>query len=201
MVHTDIDRFTILDRLPEILPIEEDSVISRYVEAGTEEFEVVDERVDDVITAHQVDQASGRELDRIGAMFGQLGRRGGRTDDEYRSYLRSIVRSFNGRGSRSGLKFAIASAVRGDPEDIEIEEDFQNLEYTIVIEDVDASFLSATINELAELADPSGVDLDEAIIVTEGTEILIIGGDSTIIAQSVGLGGDILTLDGQSTLG
>jgi hypothetical protein len=177
------------------------SVLSRYVEAHDEEFESLNEDIITIISNRQVVNAEGEELDRIGAIFGQLGKRSGRNDSDYRAYLRSIVDSFGGRGSRAGLRFAIASAVGTTPDNIEIRENVSELSYTILINNVDTEFISTSIDELADLADPSGVELEEAIIITDGIDIEIVGGSSSIDTQSTGLGGGTLTLDGNSTLG
>lgn len=108
------------------------------------------------------DRLSG-DLDRIGAYFGQLGKRRGRSDNDYRAYLKSIVQSFSGRGTIDGIKFAVSSGFGGavDAEDIIIDEDFVKNEYDIEINDFgDTSDINVeTVNEMAELADPSGVKL------------------------------------------
>lgn len=191
----------ILGRLSELLPREEDSVFRRYVESHEEALDEVDESIDSAITAHQVNQASGVQLDRIGALFGELGRRRGRTDNEYRQYLRSVVRSFNGRGSVGGLKFAIAAAIGGESENVIIREDFENLEYSIEITGVDTSFLTSAINDLAELADPSAVKLAETILILDSENIVIDETGTTVTNTQNGLGSQTLTLDGNSTLG
>lgn len=177
------------------------SVMSRYLSAHDDEFDAYNDDLLDVIQSHQIDNATGDDIDRIGALFGQLGARQGRTDDVYRSFLKSIVDSFSGRGSRSGLKFAIAAAVGGEPSDIQIVENVEELSYTVRITNVDTDFLTSAVNELAELADPSGVELREAIILTGDSEIGVESSPSTATSQTVGLGGNTLTLDGNSTLG
>lgn len=98
------------------------------------------------------------DLDRIGAIFGELGRRRGRADDEYASFLRSVVQSFSGRGTVSGIRFAVASGLGADPESIEIIEDFKNNSYIIGIEQPFPPHNLVTLTDLGELADPSGVN-------------------------------------------
>lgn len=178
-----------------------ETIVSRYTEAHDEEFEEIEQQIEHVIESRQIDNATGDELDELGAIYGQLGLRRGRDDDEYRVYLKSIVDAFNGRGSLGGLKFAIASSIGTSTDNIEIIEDFENLKYSIQISNVDASFMSSAINDLAELADPSVVQLDEAIIILADGEMRLVGDPATTTDESTGLGGDTLTLDGNSTLG
>lgn len=98
------------------------------------------------------------DLDRIGALFGELGRRRGRADDEYATFLRSVVQSFSGRGTVSGIRFAVASGLGTEPEQIEIIEDFENNSYEIAIEQPFPPHELITLTELGELADPSGIN-------------------------------------------
>ena len=177
------------------------SVLARYLEAHDEEFANLEADIVQIISAKQIDEAQGEEIDRVGAIFGQLGRRQGRNDTDYKAYLKSIVESFSGRGSRSGLRFAIAAAVGTTVDNIEIQENKRELSYTVIVSNVDTDFISTSINELADLADPSAVELEEAVIVTTGSEIIIEGGGTVIEAETTGLGGGTLTLDGNSTLG
>lgn len=178
-----------------------ETIINRYTSAHDDELSDLGDAVDAVIESRDIDRADGDDLDELGALFGELGRRRGRDDQDYRIYLKSVVQSFNGRGSRSGLKFAIASAIGTDPENIEITERFSELEYDIQILNVDTPFISSAVNDLAELADPSVVRLGEAIIVFDVGGIEVGGGDSEIVEDEVGLGGGTLTLDGNSQLG
>jgi hypothetical protein len=177
------------------------AIIARYLEAHDEEFEQLDEDIGQTIALHQVENATSDDLDRIGALFGELGNRQGRSDSEYRAFLESIINSFSGRGSRAGLKFAIAAAVSGEPEDVVIDENFEENEYSVRIDNVDTDFITSAVNDLAELADPSGVELVEAIILTDGNTLTADTTDSTVVTTEIGLGGGTLTLDGSSTLG
>lgn len=178
---------------------EYESILARYAESHDEQMDLISDDFEEIVSIRQVDNASLDELDRIGALFGALGRRQERSDPDYRAYLKSVLSSFEGRGSRSGLKFAIAAAIDGSPDDITIVEDIENLSYTIEIETIQGGVLSGAINDLAELADPSGVELEDAVILTEGEE-LVISGSSSTTTSAVGLGGGTLTLDGNSQL-
>jgi len=177
------------------------TIINRYTLAHGDEFESFGDMVDTTISSHEIDNASGDDLDRIGAIFGELGKRRSRDDQDYRIYLKSVVQSFNGRGSLQGLRFAIASAIGTDSNNIEIIERFDQLEYDVQIFNVETPFISSAINDLAELADPSVVELGEAVIVFDAGGIVLNGGDSTVVAETTGLGGETLTLDGNSQLG
>lgn len=188
-----------------------ETILSRYLRAHDEQIGVenddgelisgLEKDIVSVVESRQINNAVDEDLDRIGAIFGQLGKRQGRNDNDYRAYLKSIVESFSGRGSRAGLKFAIAAAVGTTPDNIEIQENIEDLSYTVIVSNVDTEFISTSIDELADLADPSGVELEEAIITVEGNEIIIEGSSSTLENQVTGLGGSTLTLDGNSTLG
>lgn len=187
----------ILDIMPRVLPRESDSVIKRYTDAHVDEFSNVETLNEEAVTRKQIDNATGDDLDRIGAIFGALGRRRGRTDSEYRQFLKSIATSFGGRGSVQGLKFAVASGITGaDASDIVINEDFENNSYDVEITG-GGTYYGPTVQDLAELADPSCVELGTISIAAGGEEIIIGVSASTVTSDS-GLGGD--SLDGTSTL-
>jgi hypothetical protein len=150
----------VLERFPSILPRESDSIIYKYTDAHAAELEEIQKIIDDAITSSQVNNATGDDLDRIGAFYDQLGERRSRTDAEYRTFIKSIPDSFGGNGTIDGVKFAVASAVTdATKDDIEITEDFQNNTYDITITG-GTSYNQATVEEIADLADPSGVELD-----------------------------------------
>ena len=180
-----------------------ESIMSRYVTAHYETVADLEPDIETAIESHQIEKASGDDLDRLGALFGELGKRRGRSDAEYRAFLKSIVQSFRGRGTKPGMKFAIAAGIGTDPENIVIEEDFQQVGYEIRVETDDTSFLSSAINDMAELADPSGVALlSPPIIVLNGeTALFSVSQESTVVEETVGLGGGLMSMDGGSTLG
>lgn len=182
------------DFLPEVFELENDQlVITRYIDAHHTEFEGYDGAISYVELSRYVNEAQGGDLNRIGRLFGQLGARGDRGRTEYRTYLSNLINSFNARGTVSGLRFAIAAAASTDPENIIIEEDFLNNEYEISIVDTDSSFLSSAINDLAELADPSAVELSAPpVIITAGDEVEMTSTESTVIETTTGLGSGVL---------
>jgi hypothetical protein len=176
-------------------------IISRYLESHDAEVDTTDAFINSAIVSHQVDKASGKNLNRIGALFGELGKRRGRSDPEYRTFLKSIVQSFSGRGTVPGLKFAIAAGVGTDPENVTISEDFTEVGYSIQIEGVDTSFLTGVISDLADLADPSGVELlAPPVVVLPAGEIEFETPGSQVVSSTEGLGSGTLTLDGDSQL-
>jgi hypothetical protein len=176
-------------------------VIERYLLGHDEEVGTLDDLIEDAIDSRQVSQASGANLDRIGSLFGELGKRRGRSDAEYRTFLRSIVQSFKGRGTVPGLRFAIAAGIGTDPDNVIIQEDFEEVGYSVRVENVDTSFLSGVIADLAQLADPSGVELlAPPVLVLEPGEIGFQTPGSQAVDSSEGLGSGTLTLEGNSQL-
>lgn len=176
-----------------------ESVISRYIGEYEGELNTVDIITEDVIDSHQVEEVDLSDLDQIGKLFGELGKRRNRSDKEYKNYLTSIVEAFNGRGSVSGIKFSVAGAVGVQPEDVEVVEEFERNAYRINITDDTVSPDENVIRELAELADPSGIgykdiitydDLGSDLIIASGTfsydkkQIIVLGktdlGDQTL---------------------
>lgn len=148
----------IRDLFPEFIPTQEEGTnVYRYVRAHDEELEEFAERVDQTKHNRYVNQASGRDLDRIGAMFGTVGLRSGRTDQQYRQWLKSIVPVFSGRGEIVSVKRAISNS-QGIPEDeVTIEENFETNSFTVELENWD-DHTTATIDEIANTASPSGVE-------------------------------------------
>jgi len=134
------------------------SILDRYIEGHEEEINTVDEKRQRSIDDRFVDRATGTELEEIGSLFGSLGERRGRDDNEYRLYLKSLVQSFSGRGRKDDLKFAVASAFGSGSASFRIEENFEEVEYTIELDDWPPHKVG-TLVELLELADPSGVEL------------------------------------------
>lgn len=191
----------IIDYFPEVFPrFKDDGSISNfghYVNAHEEEVRKFDADLSYVKKSRQIDNATERDLDRIGAKYGELGKRRDRDDDEYSTYLKGVVQSFKGRGTKPGLKYAISSAINTDVDNIIIEEDFDNNQYDIRIEDTEVGFLSSVVNDVAELADPTGVKLASPPVVTlEGADISIEASESRLIESTSGLGSDGVTLDG-----
>lgn len=193
---------TVDSYLPDVFPTEEElRVITRYIDAHEVEFNGVDGAMSYTKLSHFVQEADGNDLERVGRLFGQLGEKGTRSVAEYRTFLSNLINSFNARGTVSGLRFAIAAAASTDPDNIVIKEDFVNNEYEISIVDTDSEFLSSAVNDLAELADPSAIELAAPpIIIITGDEIELTSNESSVIETTAGLGSNTLSLDGDKTL-
>lgn len=146
------------EQFPRPLPRDPDSLFRGWVEAHQDSFNEFDRSLEEIAITHRITEATGTDLDRVGEQFGRIGRRRGRGDEEYRAFLLSIVPSFQGRGTVSGLKFAVGAGVLADADEVYIEEFFDENEYSVEVGDWIAHDVT-TIHELAELADPSGVAL------------------------------------------
>jgi len=165
-----------------------DSIISRYLDASEEQFDVVISKVDESLSSKLVDSATGDDLDEIGKLFGPIiGRRAARSDEQYRVYLKSIVQSFISRGTIGGVKGAIAAATIVGPEDISVQEFFDDNEFSVSISlEAEAEFTNvitgSVIEDVADLAAPSGVrlrlvkfapeDAQEDIAIIDSTEVI-----------------------------
>jgi len=124
-------------------------------------------------------------LDRVGALFGDVGERSGRNDVDYRQYLQSLVEAFRGTGEKKSIRKVVGSAIvlssieqddvlkRGQIDDellteetslelataaqnVEVEENFEELEYDLRLSDWDVHAVSSLV-DIANVADPSGV--------------------------------------------
>lgn len=136
-----------------------DSIIKRYLDSNERELDSVDEQLTAVINGKFIDEASNGDLDEIGKLFGNpIGKRQGRDDEAYAAYLKSVVQSFVSRGTPNGIKLSVSAATGLNVEDITIEEDFVNNEYAVLIEPT-TSVRGDIIEQVAEIADPSGVEL------------------------------------------
>ena len=175
-------------------------IVARFVEAQEEEFEDTEQMFDNLIQSKFVDRAKDEELDMIGEVFGQLGERRGKNDNEYRVYLKSVVQSLVSRGTRDDIKTAIAATTGIKQSDIEISEDFENVAYDVVIP-LNIDHKASTVAEIAELADPSGVKFGrirytphkEAVAIDDGmsvSESFEIGPDTMVVDEILGLDDD-----------
>lgn len=198
---TQVINSSIFDYLPSVFPRDNGRIIDRYIDAHNAEFTGFDAAISYTKLSRQVQEADGSDLDRIGRLFGPLGSRGARNSSEYRTYLTNLINSFNARGTVAGLKFAIAAAANTDPENVTLDEDFENNEYEISIEQTESDFIGSSVNQLAALADPSAVELSAPpVVITTGDEVRLTSNESSVIETTEGLGANTLTLDGGSTL-
>jgi hypothetical protein len=146
------------------------SVLNRYITAGEQELELVENSMSLTRQKKVIDSATGEELDRIGDLFGVLGDRGDRDDIEYRTFLKSIVKSFISRGTVNDIITALSAATDVPPEDITINEDFTKNEYEVEIL-AQTAVRGSIIEDVTEIADPSGVDLSTTRFVIPTDEI------------------------------
>jgi len=150
---------------------ESDSILKRYLAASDEELATTQEAVVESVNGKFIDTASGDELDYIGNLFGEvIGARRGRVDSDYRAYLKSVVQSFVSRGTISGIKTAIAAATGADIENISINENFDDNTYEVVVIP-ETPIAGSTIEEIAEIADPSGVEQSLTRFTPEDDEV------------------------------
>jgi hypothetical protein len=179
-----LDLGELIENFPYVIPRDPASVIKRYIDAHDDEIETFEDKLDEVMDSHQIDNATGDELDEIGKIFGRLGKREGRDDQDYRIYLKTIVQAFNGRGTVPGIISAVAAGLGEPEENIEVTEDYQNLEYDIIIKDW-PSHKGSTVEELADLADASVAQLNKTIYKIEEDETGISDTINTTVSTKV----------------
>lgn len=149
--------------LPFPLPRDPDATVRRWAEAHQDLFSTYDRDIEQIQRSYRITDATGDDLDEIGERFGRIGVRRGRGDEEYRQLLMSIDSAFSGRGTPRGVRFAVGAGVRADPdEEVTITEHFDDLAYSLAIQNWTGHRVS-TIHELADLADPSGVNLRKPV--------------------------------------
>lgn len=165
-----MDADKLLDRFPEVIDTGPDSTLRKFIETHQAESDDFVEHLNSVQSSHFIDQAEGEELDRIGAIFGPLGDRGERGDQEYRAYLKSIVQAYRGAGTVPAIKKAVAAGIGVDEGDVVIEEDFENLSYRIKLSDWNGHE-GSTIEELADLADASVAQLQRTHYIIDTEEL------------------------------
>lgn len=136
----------------------------QWVAAHQDLLSDYDADIEQIRQSHRITEATGDDLGEIGESFGRIGVRRGRGDEEYRQLLMSIDSAFGGRGTPRGVRFAVGAGVRADPdEEVTITEYFDQLAYSLAIENWTGHRVS-TVHELADLADPSGVQLNPPIV-------------------------------------
>jgi len=166
--------------------------ILRYIEAFDNDLSAIESAIGNLKDAKSVETADNQELDFIGSWFDEIGERRGKSDREYRRFLRSLVQAFQGTGTKFDIKLAVAAAVNTDPENVVIDEDFEETAITVTIDDED-SIVSGAVNEMIEIAKGAGIELESSPIVkTPGTTL---DDDITVTYQTTvieGLGSGVL---------
>ena len=153
------------DRVPYPFSQDDNGTLQQWLAELQVEAGDVDVAIDAVLESVQPQAASGRTLDELGRDFGPLGRRRGRDDPQYRSFLLGLVAAFDGRGTLPGLETAIAAGVLATVDDISIAEDFDTQQYEVTLKnEAWSAHQSGTIRSLADLADPSVVELREPVL-------------------------------------
>jgi hypothetical protein len=149
-----------------------ESIISRYIAPAVDQFETVDDELSAAIESKFIDTAEGSELDRIGELFGVLGKRRGRDDTQYRLFLKSAARSFVSRGTVSSIKMAVSAATDVPIEDITINENFENSTYELVVIP-NTPVRSSVLDQITEIADPSGVEKSRSRFTLDDENVTI----------------------------
>lgn len=201
------------DRLPSLFPLlDDESRLKIIVDALDDELRELEQDIEAVQDSLFVETADGQSLDLIGDDFGQIGERRGRDDQAYRQFLQSIVPAFDGRGTERDVEVAVAAGIASSPDDVDLIQDFDNQEYEVVLKNAAwTAHQSGTVRELADLADPVGVDRVDPVHNELPTASVGIGSGSTVINSGteletaiVGIGaGDTTheTINSEDTLG
>lgn len=136
----------------------EPNVVS-YLSQHNAELDSVSDDLEQVFANKSVESAESQALDLLGNQYGAFGDRRGRTDSEYRAYLRSLFPAFSARGTRDDIKLAV-SATTGVPEsDITVFEDTDAVGIEVAITAGTIVEASSQLSEVINLALPSGVEL------------------------------------------
>lgn len=165
--------------LPEPKP-EGGSIRESWHEAHDVELDNIDNRLESIKDSFDIREATGIELDLKGDKYGRLGLRRGRDDDDYRSYLLALNSAFEGRGTESGVELAIAAGILTSSQNVELIQDFDMLEYEVVLYDWQPHN-SSSVRELAELADPVSVTQREPVHNILATNEFTISTGNTVI--------------------
>lgn len=145
------------DRLPDALPIFRDSKIAVIIESIQSQITEFQSDITLVQQSLFIESATGQSLELIGDEFGQIGKRRGRDDERYRSFLQGLVPIFRGRGTERDVEVAVAAGVVTERDNIDLRQDFGNNEYEVELFDWSAH-QSGVVRELSQLADPVAVD-------------------------------------------
>lgn len=169
-----------------------ESIISRYADANDEQLAHVEAQYDSIRDSHYVDGAGTIGLNLQGAMFGQLGKRNNRSNSEYRALLRTIVSIFSGRGTRSGMKEAVGIALGIDTEYVKITEDYEQVGFKVDLINLNQSVETTILNELIDLARPSGSELLEPPVIRFGGDLGLQSQGFSVVTDEDGLDSDTL---------
>lgn len=164
MINRSSDDAPLGERIPRPLSKDPDSNLQQWLAELQAAADNLDASVDTARKSSQIRNASNEALDEIGKDFGPLGKRRGRGEEQYRSFLLSLVAAFDGRGTAPGIRTAVAAGILAHVDDVALIEDEDALEYEVVLENAAwAPHSSSTVRELADLADPSVVQQREPV--------------------------------------
>lgn len=175
-----------------------ESIASRYTGAFDADMDTFGERITEASESKSVSSAEGRSLSLVGSQFGEIGQRRNRSDDEYRRFLRSVVSAYSGRGTKDDVKFAVAAATGGDPENVRIEENTDVVGFEVYIEDFGQVEYTSSLEELVDIASPSGVELLRPPVMEVVGGGAVAGGTPSTVTTNETLGSTTL---GDSELG
>lgn len=169
------------ERLPSILPIfREGSDLGVVVDAIADAFDTFGIDTDDVQESLFVETAEGQSLDLIAEELSIVARRRGRSDEQYRQFIQGLVPAFDGRGTETDVRVAVAAGVSFDRSEVDLRQDFQNREYEVELFDWIAHD-SSTTRTLADLADPVAVDrIDPVYLFSDPGRVRLAGGAAVI---------------------
>lgn len=154
---------TLRERLPSPFPLYEESTdFEPWLSAHQSEVDELQQEIVQVMKEVHVGTATGFELDLIGREYGVLGRRRGRDDPTYRSYLISLVASFRGRGTIPGVKEAISSGLVVDRDAVELIEDFTANKYEVKLTNW-TEHRTGVVHTMADLSDPLAIERREPL--------------------------------------
>jgi len=185
MLDRDRDAATGLgERIPYPFPQDDNTTLQQWLAELQAEADSVDAALDTVVKSVQPRGADSQALDELGRDFGPLGRRRGRPDDQYRSFLLGLVAAFDGRGTPPGVRTAIAAGVLATVGDVSLLEDFNAQEYEVVLEnEAWSAHRSGTVRDLADLADPSVVQLRDPVHNRLGPTVVRVGAGTTELSE------------------
>jgi hypothetical protein len=172
---------TLKDRLSPVFAIfRENAILRVIIESIQAEFDQLESDTEAVEDSLSIESATGQSLDLIADEFGNVGRRRGRSDSQFRQFLQGLEPAFDGRGTEQDVAVAVAAGVVESPADVNLRQDFTDRSYEIELFEFEAH-ASTTVRDLAELADPVSVDrVDPVHLFTDPARIVIATDDATV---------------------
>lgn len=152
-----------------------DSVMGRILDSIEGETEEIESNIEFARKQKNIETASGDSLDRIGKLFGAIGNRVRRDDEDYRQYLKGLGKAYDSQGTKSSVGDAAAVVVSSPENNITresidfkeyfnrenhdvdyFEGIFDNEEYSVKINEFTEHSVSQ-LSTVLEVTDPSGV--------------------------------------------